>query len=88
MEEITKKIINSNILIEDMSHIVTLSTDIFKRDLIEKALEKYSKNTFSLGPACEFAQVCHWRFLEILHEKKIHLKYDVAELERDLKITQ
>ena len=55
---------------------------------IDKALHNYQEGIFSVGQAAHFAHISSWRFFDLLHEKKIPLNYDSAELARDLKTIQ
>lgn len=51
---------------------------------IKFALDKYSKGEFSFGEAAEFARVSVWDLPELLKKHKIHMNYDLEELDKDL----
>lgn len=52
---------------------------------IKEALESYASGKISLEKAAESADVSLWRFLDLLREKKVPLKYSLEDAERELK---
>lgn len=71
----------------DMSTAIRkLLAEAIKEWKIKYALEQYSKGEFSLGQACEFAEVSVWDFPELLKKYKVSINYDEEELDEDLKV--
>ncbi len=52
---------------------------------IKEALENYATGKTSLEKAVESANVSLWRFLDLLKEKKVPLKYSAEDAEREIK---
>jgi len=51
----------------------------------ELALRLYEKGLLSFGKARELAGITRWEFHDLLGEEGITRRYDVAELEEDIK---
>ena len=52
---------------------------------IEKALRLYMDGKVSLGKAAEMASVSLWKFLDVLKEKKIPLRYDLEDIKKEMR---
>ena len=51
----------------------------------ELVIRLYEKGLLSLGKSREMTGICRWEFHDLLGDEKISRRYDVAELEEDLK---
>lgn len=51
----------------------------------EYALEQYGMGKFSFGQAAKFAKLNVWDFFDLLKERKVMSRYDMEELDTDLK---
>lgn len=51
---------------------------------IKGALESYSMGKVSIGKAAESAGVSLWRFLDLLKERKVPLKYSMEDAEKEI----
>ena len=83
--------------IERISEIEKLDKSSVVRRLLARAIDEWNmdhavaafqKGEISMGLAVEMAHVSIWAFLAKLHELKIPISYDVADLEEDLKYVQ
>lgn len=68
----------------------TIMRELLSRGLTEylekSAVSLYSDGTVSLGRASEIAGVSLWKFIDILKENKIPIKYDIDDIRKDTKI--
>ncbi|MBI2134823.1 UPF0175 family protein [Candidatus Woesearchaeota archaeon] len=55
-----------------------------KHYMIGKAVEKYSEGRVSMEKAAELADISIWKFLDILKEKKMPLRYDLEDIKREI----
>ena len=53
--------------------------------MIEDALTLYSEGTISMGKASEMADVSIWKFLDVMKERKIPIRYDLEDLKKEIK---
>jgi predicted HTH domain antitoxin len=71
---------------EDRSTVIRgLLTLGIQQHMVEKALKMYRDGKASLEKAAEVAQVSLWKFMEILKDKRIPLRYDVADMKKEIK---
>ena len=52
---------------------------------IKEAIESYMLGKQSLEKAAESADVSIWRFLDLLRERKVPLRYSIDDVEREIK---
>lgn len=50
-----------------------------------EAVKNYAEGKLSLGKAAELAGVSTWRFVDLLREKKVPLRYDLDKLREEIK---
>lgn len=51
---------------------------------VDTAVSQYRDDEVSLGKAAEIADVSVWKFLDILDERDVGVRYDESDLEADL----
>ncbi|MFH1053969.1 MAG: UPF0175 family protein [Candidatus Woesearchaeota archaeon] len=56
-----------------------------KQYMISEALELYTDGKVSLEKAAEIANVSIWKFLDILKDKRMPLRYDLDDIKREIK---
>lgn len=49
-----------------------------------EAVKNYAEGKLSLGKAAELAGVSMWRFIDLLKEKKVPLRYDLDKLKEEI----
>ncbi len=55
-----------------------------KQYMTKDALEQYTEGKVSMEKAAEFADVSIWKFLDILKERKIPIRYDLEDIKREI----
>lgn len=55
-----------------------------KQYILKDAIEKYIEGKLSMEKAAELADVSLWKFLDVLKERKIPIRYDLDDLEREI----
>lgn len=71
---------------DDLVQVIKLpAAEVPTRLRRELALRLYEKGLLSFGKARELAGMSRWAFHELLGEEGIPRRYDVEELEEDLK---
>lgn len=56
-----------------------------KEYTINEAVKMYMEGKVSLGKAAESADVSIWKFIDILKEKKIPIKYEIEDIRKEIK---
>ena len=56
-----------------------------KQYLIEKGIMLYLEGKVSLEKAAEISGVSIWKFMDVLREKKIPLRYDLDDIKKEIK---
>lgn len=51
---------------------------------ITTALKNYSEGKISMEKATEIAEVSIWRFLDLMKERKIPMKYDLDDIKKEI----
>lgn len=71
---------------EDRSTVIRelLSLGI-KQHMLNEALKLYTDGKVSLEKAAELADVSIWKFLDVLKDKKIPLRYDLEDIKKEIK---
>ena len=52
--------------------------------MIKDALRLYSEGKISMEKASEIADVSIWKFLDVLKERKIPIRYDLEDLKKEI----
>lgn len=55
-----------------------------KQYILKDAVENYMDGKVSLEKAAELADVSIWKFLDVLGERKIPLRFDTKDIEREI----
>ena len=55
-----------------------------KQYMIKDAINQYTEGKVSMEKAAELADVSIWRFLDILKEKKIPIRYDLEDIKKEI----
>ena len=55
-----------------------------KKYMIEEAVAKYSEGKVSMGKASELADVSIWKFLDVLKERKVPIRYDLEDIKKEI----
>ena len=55
-----------------------------KQYMIKDALEMYVEGKISMEKAAELADVSIWKFLDVLKERKMPLRYDLEDIKREI----
>lgn len=55
-----------------------------KQYMIKDALEMYVEGKISMEKAAELADVSIWKFLDVLKERKIPLRYDLEDIKKEI----
>jgi len=70
---------------EDRSTIIRqLIAEGLKEEKKKKAVEMYMEKKVSLEKAAEIADVSIWKMLDLLRERKVPLRYDRKEAEKEI----
>ncbi|MFA4820472.1 MAG: UPF0175 family protein [Candidatus Aenigmatarchaeota archaeon] len=70
---------------EDRSTIMRELLSRGLNDYLEKSTIKlYSNGVISLGKASEIAGVSVWKFIDLLKENKVAIKYDIDDMKKDM----
>lgn len=86
-----KKILEEaeNLAKERLEDRSTVMRELLAKGLREhkesEAVKRYSEGKLSLGKAAESAGVSMWRFIDLLKEKKVPLRYDLDALKEEIK---
>ncbi len=53
--------------------------------MIKDAMSKYVEGKVSMEKAAELADVSIWKFLDVLKENKIPIRYDLDDIRREIR---
>lgn len=51
---------------------------------LTKAINQYTEGKISMEKAAEFADVSIWKFLDIMKERKIPIRYDLEDIKKEI----
>lgn len=54
------------------------------KNKLTKALKQYSEGKISMEKAAELADVHIWKFLDVLNEGKIPIRYDLDDIKKEI----
>ena len=54
---------------------------------ITKAMKLYATGKLSMGKSAELADVSIWKFLDLMKERKIPIKYDLKDIKKEIEST-
>ena len=70
---------------EDRSTVIReLLTLGIQQHMMNNALKIYMDGKVSLGKAAEIAEVSIWKFLDMLKDKRIPLRYDLEDIKKEI----
>lgn len=55
-----------------------------KQYMAQEALKQYSEGKISMEKAAELADVSIWRFLDIMKERKVPIRYDLEDMKKEI----
>ena len=55
-----------------------------KQYMIKSALEQYVEGKVSMERAAEMADVSIWKFLDILRERRVPIRYDLEDIKKEI----
>ncbi len=55
-----------------------------KQYMIQEAVKRYTDGNMSMEKAAEFADVSIWKFLDVMKDKKIPIRYDLEDIKREI----
>ena len=55
-----------------------------KQYMIKDAINQYIEGKISMEKAAELADVSIWKFLDVLKERKIPIRYDLEDIKREI----
>jgi len=55
-----------------------------KQYMIKDALEQYTDGKVSMEKAAELGNVSIWKFLDIIKDKKIPIRYDLEDIKKEI----
>ena len=55
-----------------------------KQYLIKEAIEEFNEGKVSLEKAAELADVSIWKFLDVMRERKIPIRYDLEDIKKEI----
>ena len=55
-----------------------------KQYMIKDAVNKYTEGKVSMEKAAELANVSIWKFLDIIKERKIPIRYDLEDIKEEI----
>src|SRR3989344_5943281 len=55
-----------------------------KQYMIQESVKQYTEGKMSMGKAAEFADVSIWKFLDIMKERKIPIRYDLEDIKKEI----
>ncbi|MBI2559148.1 UPF0175 family protein [Candidatus Woesearchaeota archaeon] len=55
-----------------------------ERYMTQEALKQYSEGKISMEKASEMANVSIWKFLDVLKERKIPIRYDLEDIKKEI----
>ena len=71
--------------LEDRSTVIRELLALGLKDyMVQEALKKYSEGKISMEKAAELADISIWKFLDVLKERKIPIRYDLDDLKREI----
>ena len=72
--------------LEDRSTVIRELLALGLKDyMIQDALKKYSEGKISMEKAAELADISIWKFLDVLKERKIPIRYDLDDIKKEIK---
>ena len=54
--------------------------------LLKDALEQYIEGKVSLGKAAELADASVWKFLDVLKERRVPIRYDLEDIKKEIQL--
>ncbi|MBI2142547.1 UPF0175 family protein [Candidatus Woesearchaeota archaeon] len=54
-----------------------------KQHMLKDALEQYVEGKVSMEKAAELADVSLWKFLDVLKERRVPIRYDLDDIKRE-----
>ena len=71
--------------LEDRSTVIRELLSLGLRQyMIQEAIREYSESKISLEKAAELADVSIWKFLDVLKERKIPMRYDLEDIKKEI----
>ncbi|MEK6984207.1 MAG: UPF0175 family protein [Nanoarchaeota archaeon] len=55
-----------------------------KQYALKDAIEQYTEGKVSIEKAAEFADVSIWKFLDVLKERKMPIRYDLEDIKKEI----
>lgn len=55
-----------------------------KEHMMREAVKQYSEGKVSMEKAAEFADVSIWKFLDVIKERKIPIRYDLDDIKKEI----
>jgi len=55
-----------------------------KEYMMHEAVKQYSEGKVSMEKAAEFADVSIWKFLDVIKERKIPIRYDLDDIKKEI----
>ena len=55
-----------------------------KQYMLQEALKQYTEGKISMGKAAELADVSIWKFLDVMKERKIPIRYDLDDIKKEI----
>ena len=55
-----------------------------KQYIMKEAIDQYTEGKISMEKASELADVSIWKFLDIIKERKIPIRYDLEDLKKEI----
>jgi len=79
----SSKIAKENL--EDRSTVMRMLLSLgLKQYMVNNALSNYVDGKISLEKAAELGDVSIWKFLDLLKEKKIPIRYDLEDIKKEI----
>jgi len=54
------------------------------KNKLTKVIRQYSESKISMEKAAELADVSIWKFLDVLKERKIPMRYDLEDIKKEI----
>lgn len=71
--------------LEDRSTVIRRLLGLgLKQYMIQEALNQYSEGKISMEKAAELADISIWKFLDVIKERKIPIRYDLEDIEKEI----
>jgi len=71
--------------LEDRSTVMRELLNLgLKQYMIKDALNQYIEGKISMEKAAELADVSIWKFLDILKERKVPIRYDLEDIKKEI----